>query len=769
VTQASWEIRTGMSAGAPGTVVASGIDAATQTLDPLTGTYRIQVNGLQVRLGAGTYWLSVSPVGLTSGQSYVGATLGANAVGVSLSNKLAGLYHLPPSYYGVASSAGSGGTSSEFSQGVLIDASSAPALTTSEKWQANVSSLVQQIQATHGLPFPGISLPDFTARAADLYNQIPILSEPEIQTRLQALVASIEDSHTNVSWGSPSPFHVLPLSFYWFDDGIYITGAAAQYGDLLGGRLIAVGDTPIRQATDALTALVPHENDQWPKYRIAGDLLTNAEFLFGTGLIAGTDRARLQVQTASGAIVSPEVQSFPQYQRPPLNAVFQGAAPLYRQHENRRYWATVTDAGATVYFQYNSCMEDPQRPSADFFQELDQLLAQAGVQRIVLDMRNNTGGLASILNPWIEKIKASRFNEPGRLYVIVGRATFSAAMEATNLLHDGTAAIFVGEPTGAKPRFLLRRGDFGLPYFGIRVSYTSGVERANDAGASLIPDIPAGLTFYDYMNGVDPSLEAILRIPPPSLSGKPTISPGGVIGASAFGGFPGIAPGTWIEIHGANLSATTRAWSGSDFVESLAPASLDGVKVTIGGLPAYIAYVSATQINALVPSDAPVGSAQLIVSGPTGVSDPYEVDLQALRPGRLAPPSFQVNGVPYAAALHTDGTTFVLPAGAITGLPSRPASPGDTILLYGIGFGPVTPEVPAGTLTGAPSALTTPLEIYIGNKPAALAYYGLAPGLTGIYQFNVVVPEVPDNAAAALTFNLGGVAGKQTLHIAVQR
>jgi hypothetical protein len=179
------------------------------------------------------------------------------------------------------------------------------------------------------------------------------------------------------------------------------------------------------------------------------------------------------------------------------------------------YWATVIDGGATIYFQYNSCMEDPKQASVDFFKQLDVLMAQSGVQRIVLDMRNNGGGFTSILSPWIDEIQAGRFNQPGRLYVIVGRATFSAAMEATNHLKDRTAAIFVGEATGAKPRFQLRRGDFALPYMGIRVSYSNGVESANDPGPTMIPDIAAGLTFQQYMDGVDPALDAILKIPAP--------------------------------------------------------------------------------------------------------------------------------------------------------------------------------------------------------------------------------------------------------------
>jgi hypothetical protein len=88
-------------------------------------------------------------------------------------------------------------------------------------------------------------------------------------------------------------------------------------------------------------------------------------------------------------------------------------------------------------------------------------------------------------------------------------------MEACDRFRDETAAIFVGEPTGGKPQFVLRQGDFGLPYFGIRVSYSRGVEAATDPGPTLMPDTLTGLTFEQYMNGEDPALDAILSIPPP--------------------------------------------------------------------------------------------------------------------------------------------------------------------------------------------------------------------------------------------------------------
>jgi len=515
VTQASWEIRTGVAEGMPGALVASGVNPTTPVFDPGSSTYRIQVNGLSVPLGPGRYWLNVAPVGALGGQAYVAATLGANAVGNPPGNN-GGAFNA--SFVPITST-GAGGSSSDFSQGLYISgpAPSAPAVASNaDLWKADLATLGTQMPLLHSVPFPGgISLDDFNARLTDLSNRVPAISDAEIRTGIQAIVAAIEDPHTDVGWPSPRPFRLLPLSFYWFDDGIYITAAPSQYQNLLGGTVLAVGGTPIEDATRTLTALVPHENDQWPKFMIPGNKLNNADFLFGLGLIPSTDSALFQVQTQAGDIVSTDIKSYLQSLLPRSIPLSQDNLPLYRQHDDRNYWFTLLDQGATLYFQYNSCNEDPNLPSAEFFQELNPFLGLDVVQRIVLDIRNNEGGFASILSPWLNTIQNSRFNQHGRLYVIVGRATFSAAMDATDFLHDHTNAIFVGEPTGAKPRFQLRRGDFGLPNFGIRVSYSQGVEAAMDPGPTLIPDIQTGLTFQDYRKGTDPALDAILAIPDP--------------------------------------------------------------------------------------------------------------------------------------------------------------------------------------------------------------------------------------------------------------
>jgi uncharacterized protein (TIGR03437 family) len=248
----------------------------------------------------------------------------------------------------------------------------------------------------------------------------------------------------------------------------------------------------------------------------------------------------------------------------------------------------------------------------------------------------------------------------------------------------------------------------------------------------------------------------------------PSIAAGGVQSAGAFGAFSAVAPGSWIEIFGTNLATHTRTWTGDDFNGASAPTALDGTFVTIGGESAYVDFISPTQVNAQVPSTVGTGPQSIVVTTAQGMSSPFSLTVNSTQPGLLAPPSFNVVGNQYAVALFSDGVTFVAPSGAIPGVASRQATPGDTIVLYGIGFGAVTPFTPAGEIAGPGTTLTLPLQVFFGQTPAVLSYWGLAPGSVGLYQINVVVPNVATSDLVPLTLTLGSQSGTQTLFIAVK-
>jgi uncharacterized protein (TIGR03437 family) len=134
----------------------------------------------------------------------------------------------------------------------------------------------------------------------------------------------------------------------------------------------------------------------------------------------------------------------------------------------------------------------------------------------------------------------------------------------------------------------------------------------------------------------------------------------------------------------------------------------------------------------------------------------------------FAHPSFIIGGKQHIGAVYSnDGSTFVMPTGAVPGITSRPAKPGDTILLFGIGFGAVTPGAWAGEIAQQQSALVEPVTLYVNQSKATLLYAGLVPGAVGLYQFNMVVPTMAAADAVPLTFSQGALAGTQTLYMAI--
>ena len=244
-------------------------------------------------------------------------------------------------------------------------------------------------------------------------------------------------------------------------------------------------------------------------------------------------------------------------------------------------------------------------------------------------------------------------------------------------------------------------------------------------------------------------------------------TPQGVISASAYGGFSALSPGSWMEIYGYNLGTILqRVWGSADFNGNLAPTTLGGTTVTIGGQSAFIDYVSPGQVNAQVPSGVAAGSQPVVVTTAGGSSLGFMITVNPTEPGLLAPNALHLAAGQYVAALFPDGSTFVLPPGAIPGLKSMLATPGQIITFYGVGFGPVTPDIPAGQIVGETNDLTG-FAISFGGTPAKVDFAGLTAGYLGLYQFNVTVPNIAASNAVPVTFTLNGNPGPQNLLIAI--
>ena len=216
-----------------------------------------------------------------------------------------------------------------------------------------------------------------------------------------------------------------------------------------------------------------------------------------------------------------------------------------------------------------------------------------------------------------------------------------------------------------------------------------------------------------------------------------------ITGLIVSGGGFNMAPNAWVEIYGASLAppsvgADGLLWSSApSFASGQMPTQLQGVSVTVNGKPAYVSFISATQVNVLTPLDSTTGAVAVTINNGTTTSPALTANVQPVSPGFL-----RFNDGIHIAAEHADYSLLGPASLSVPGSTFTPAKPGEIILLYGDGFG-----LPVSTITTGSDAQTGPLptlpQVTIGDTMATVQYAGLiSPGL---YQINVVVPSTAVN------------------------
>ena len=226
----------------------------------------------------------------------------------------------------------------------------------------------------------------------------------------------------------------------------------------------------------------------------------------------------------------------------------------------------------------------------------------------------------------------------------------------------------------------------------------------------------------------------------------------------------GLVAGGWNSILGKNLSSTTRPWSTADFQGNKLPLALDGVSVQIGERDMAVYYINPGQINTLVFGDVPAGPNYVTVTTALGTSVPVPVTVQSVFPAIF---TIDPNDK-YAAAVHTDGTIVGKPGLFGPTVTTRPAAPNETILIYGTGFGPTSPPSVQDQLiqNPLPLAAASSWQARIGNISASIGFAGLTS--SGLYQFNVTVPNVVDGDQPLVVAS-GGVTTQSGVFISVQK
>src|SRR5262249_34065511 len=166
-----------------------------------------------------------------------------------------------------------------------------------------------------------------------------------------------------------------------------------------------------------------------------------------------------------------------------------------------------------LYVNYRRCADMLTYPFFRFTASLLKFIDENSVERIVIDLRLNGGGESSIITPLIAVLSKRRYaNQPGRLFVLIGRGTFySAYLNALKLKPD-MKAILVGEPAGTAPNSYGKVKAMPLPQTKLPVQYSTKYFKTVDGDPpTLAPDIQVGLSSSDYASGRDAVLEIALN------------------------------------------------------------------------------------------------------------------------------------------------------------------------------------------------------------------------------------------------------------------
>lgn len=403
-------------------------------------------------------------------------------------------------------------------------------------WRADLDSLAIALPEHHADLYHSVSPERFRAALDSLRASIPQMAHHEIVVELARIVALVGDGHTRLTLpldsaagfflghsGTPPPkvpglvFRHYPIRLHLYEDGLYVRRVARRYASAAGLRVVGIGEMTADEAMAAVEPTVERDNRYQVKHLLPGRLVI-PEILHARGVIPDLESARFELEDGRGRRVSLDLAPVPPGRVVDwVDARRTDEPPLYLRHPDERHWFEYLVSERTLYVRYREVLDEEEGEAIhEFAERLFRFLEERPVERLILDIRGNPGGNGGLNRPLVHGIIRSReLWEPGRLFALIDRGTFSAALMFAAALEDHTPVVFVGEPTGARPNGYGDSRKLELPNSGITIRASTlywQLTDPRDDRAAIEPHLPVGLRAVDYRNDQDPVLETVLAL-----------------------------------------------------------------------------------------------------------------------------------------------------------------------------------------------------------------------------------------------------------------
>jgi hypothetical protein len=399
-------------------------------------------------------------------------------------------------------------------------------------WREDLHFMASAMERTHKNLYHSISRDEFAAMVSALDTKIPGLERHEVIVGMARIVAAVGDGHTNI-YPTRDPkigFRALPVAFTFFDGQLYVRAAHESQRQLVGSRVVRIGDRGVDEAYAAAKAIVGRDNEQGARYW-APYLLAMPEVLHALRLTSSLDDVPITVATSSGEttvtlhpigpveIMSGDIATTFARREGWIDSrdAATSPEPLWLRRGSEAFH--LEHAGKLLYLQVNTVGNTKAESLEQFARRVRSEIAATNPEKVAIDLRLNRGGDGTLLVPFIRAlIQSQSVDCKGRLFAIIGPATFSAAQMFVDDLEKYTNVTFVGEPTGSKGNAYGDSRKIVLPRSGVTVRasiyYWQGWHPRDERDATM-PQIVAPMTFDAYRDNRDPALEAITAAPGP--------------------------------------------------------------------------------------------------------------------------------------------------------------------------------------------------------------------------------------------------------------
>lgn len=406
-----------------------------------------------------------------------------------------------------------------------------------EAWRSDLHWLQQTIHKNYSNLFYNVSAKQFDSAVAAIDDKIGTMTDMQTRVEFMKLISMFRIGHTAIlkMWYDddkyPSWIHPLPVKFYLFDDGLYIMSIKSDYKEAVGGKVLQIGNKNAKEAMELIRPVIPYENEQGYKNSLQY-YLNCTEILHTLGIINDPGKATVKYlkNGKEQTITIKAGETLPRHHSPIyphdswVNVYTSFNTPnsaLWLKKPARLRYFEYLPHSKTVYVRHSAVVDEHDETIKQFFDKVFEFVDKNDVDKFVLDLRLNGGGNNYLNKPVITGIIQSRkINRKGHLFIILGKATFSAAQNLSNELEKYTECIFVGEPTSENVNFW---GDIRMEVLpnSKLIAELSWLWWQNldprDKRQWTAPHLATGMTFSEYASGIDPAMDAILnykQVPP---------------------------------------------------------------------------------------------------------------------------------------------------------------------------------------------------------------------------------------------------------------